>query len=158
MSRYLTRRYAAVTWIEALRLALLDQTPIKEIRCSPEVELLHRTEWWAWWSDEVLTVAIGLPEELQPQALTPDAVELIDDVFLSDTLQPQCGWATLAQVQRILRVERISVGRSEMVVRSGSWEELTVEFRDGRQGTLYRFWIGFEEGYWCDLRIQPSEA
>jgi hypothetical protein len=157
MSRYLTRRYATVTWIEALRLALLDQTPIEEIRCSPQVELVHRTEWWAWWSDEVLTVAIGLPEELQPQALTPDAVELIDDVFLSDTPQPQCGWATLAHVQRILRIERIVVQQSGVTNRLGRWEELAVEFHDGRQEILYRLWIGFEEGYWCDIRVEPPE-
>jgi hypothetical protein len=75
MGRYLNRRYIAVSWDEAVRLAGLDQTPIEEIRYSADAELIHRIEWWAWWSDELLTMTIGLPESLQPQGLSSDAVD-----------------------------------------------------------------------------------
>jgi hypothetical protein len=81
MARFLTRWYAAVTWSEALRLAALDNTPIAVIRQSSNAELVHRTEWWAWWSDERLTTAIGLPESLCPESLSPDAVSLISEVW-----------------------------------------------------------------------------
>ena len=59
MERYLTRRYVAVTSYEAQRLAQLDGTPIDQIQHTPDVYLVHRTEWWAWWSDECLTGAIS---------------------------------------------------------------------------------------------------
>jgi len=44
MGRYLNRRYIAVSWDEAVRLAGLDQTPIEEIRYSADAELIHRTD------------------------------------------------------------------------------------------------------------------
>jgi hypothetical protein len=109
MGRYLTRRYVAVDRDEAVRLAGLDHTPIEEIRYAAEAELIHRTEWWAWWSDELLTIAIGLPESLQPQGLSSDAVDLISSVWASNSPQPECGWSLLAQVRRILTSESLSV-------------------------------------------------
>lgn len=66
MDRYQTKYYVAVQWTDTVRLAQLDGTLPEEIRHTGSVELLHRTEWWAWWSDQQLTTAIGLPEELQP--------------------------------------------------------------------------------------------
>lgn len=80
MNRYITRRYVAVCWTEAVRLANLDGTPLGSIRCHHNLELLHRTEWWAWWSDKRLTTAIGLPELLCPERLSADAIALIDEV------------------------------------------------------------------------------
>ena len=92
MARYLTQRFVAVTWTEAVRLAYLDGTPLRNIRVAAEVELVHRTEWWAWWSDERLTTAIALPDSLQPIGLSVDAVLLIDQVWCSRTAVPRCGW------------------------------------------------------------------
>ncbi|NEQ42049.1 MAG: hypothetical protein F6K00_00220 [Leptolyngbya sp. SIOISBB] len=129
MARFLTRCYAAVTWLEALRLAALDQTPITSIRQASNVELVHRTEWWAWWSDERLTTAIGLPESLCPESLSPDAVSLISEVWESDSPAPECGWRTLAQVQQILREERVSsFQRSYDLEGIERVTKLTVEF------------------------------
>jgi hypothetical protein len=156
MGRYLTRRYVAVDWDEAVRLAHLDQTPIEEIRYAAEAELIHRTEWWAWWSDELLTLAIGLPESLAPQGLSADAVELITEVWESNSLAPQCGWALLAQVQRILNIE--------LMLRSGqgserllTWERLTVELGNGQQRMLYRVWGRSDEGYSCQISTELPE-
>lgn len=139
MGRYLTRRYVAVDWGEAVRLARLDQTPIEEIRYAAEAELIHRTEWWAWWSDGLLTVAIGLPESLAPEGLSTDAVELITDVWESNSVAPQCGWALLAQVQRILSVELMLAANQDRD-RSLIWEQIMVELGNGQQRVLYRVW------------------
>jgi hypothetical protein len=150
MGRYLTRRYVAVSWNEAARLASLDQTPLAEIRYAANAELIHRTEWWAWWSDALLTTAIGLPEFLHPQGLSPDAVELITDVWASDSARPACGWQVLAQVQYVLSREILSVSLFrdlQLVTR----ERLIVEFADAQQGALYCLWIRYKDGYLCEI-------
>ena len=157
MGRYLTHRYVAVTWTEANRLARLDATPIEEIRYAAEAELVHRTDWWAWWSDELLTTAIGLPEDLRPRGLSIDAEGLITDVWASTTAHPACGWAVLAQVQRVLRCEVLSVGIGEKTYRPPTWEYLMVEYVNGQEGMLYRFWAGQQEGYSCEIRVEPPK-
>jgi hypothetical protein len=158
MGRYQTRRYVAVSWAEAVRLAQLDRTLVENIRYTEDAELIHRTEWWAWWSDQQLTTAIRLPEDLQPQGLSPDAVALITDVWCSESPSPACGWQLLAQVQQIVQCEIIRVGIPRGNFRPETWEKLTVEFRDGQQGSLYRFWLGYEEGYLCQIWTEsPGE-
>jgi hypothetical protein len=154
MGRYLTRRYVAVDWDEAVRLAGLDQTPIAEIRYTAEAELIHRTEWWAWWSDGLLTIAIGLPESLNPQGLSPDAVELISSVWASNSPQPECGWSLLAQVRRILTSESLSV---EVGYSSPRWERLGIELCDGQRSILYRLYVRDGDGYLCEIRTEPPE-
>ena len=152
MARFLTRRYVAVSWPEAIRLATLDGTPLAAIRVSPTAELLHRTEWWAWWSDEQLTTAIALPESLSPEGLSADAVALISEVWEGDAPTPQCGWSPLANIERILSQKRINLARPasdqtlvERVTR------LTIEFRSRERGTLYRYDQFGEEHYLCDV-------
>jgi hypothetical protein len=154
MGRYLTRRYVALRWVEATRLASLDHTPLAAIRYAATAELLHRTEWWAWWSDGLLTTAIGLPESLNPQGLSPDAVELISDVWASESPQPECGWAMLAQVQHVLYVELLFHQDTD---RSLIWEQLMVELHDGQRRILYRLWSRLEEGYLCQIDVEPPE-
>lgn len=156
MGRYLTRRYVALSWAEATRLASLDLTPLEAIRYSVTAELIHRTEWWAWWSDGLLTTAIGLPEFLNPQGLSPDAVELITDVWASDSPQPECGWPLLAQIQRILNIElvlRSSQGNERLL----PLERLTVELGNGQQSVLYRVSIRSGEGYSCQISTELPE-
>lgn len=114
MGRYLTRRYVAVDWDEAVRLAGLDQTPIEEIRYSASV--------WA-----------------------------------SNSPQPVCGWSLLAQVRRILTSERLSVEVSYTTYNSPRWESLSVELCDGQRSTLYRLYVGDEDGYLCEIRTEPPE-
>lgn len=153
MARFLTRWYAAVTWPEALRLAALDRTPNASIRYAPNAELVHRTEWWAWWADERLTTAIGLPESLCPESLSADAVALISEVWESDSPAPQCGWRTLANVARILNVEPLRLRpQFQEASLSNVWEQMTVEFQAGQEGLLYRFQATYEAGYWCEVR------
>ncbi|MEM6517718.1 MAG: hypothetical protein AAF722_00190 [Cyanobacteria bacterium P01_C01_bin.70] len=153
MARFLTRCYAAVTWLEALRLAALDQTQIASIRQAPNAELVHRTEWWAWWSDERLTTAIGLPESLCPESLSPDAVALISEVWESESPAPQCGWRTLATVQQVLQSEDLPTGREpESFSSRVSVTKLTVAFPNQRQNILYRYSQFLEESYLCDIR------
>ena len=151
MARFLTRRYVAVTWAEALRLAALDQTPWSAIRQAEEVQLLHREEWWAWWSDEQLTTAIGLPESLCPQSLSLDAVGLISEVFESYAGDPDCDWATLARIEQVLNRER----QPQPENTSGyDWlilEWLTVRFTNGSEGVLQCWYRGYAEGFECQI-------
>ena len=155
MARYLTQRFVAATWTEAVRLAYLDGTPLRNIRVAAEVELVHRTEWWAWWSDERLTTAIALPESLQPIGLSVDAVLLIDQVWCSRTAVPRCGWRVLANVRRLLNREVLAIAPRVSDYRPATWERLTVEFLDGQQGVLYRFWQGYEDEYLCQIASDP---
>jgi hypothetical protein len=158
MERYQTKHYVAVSRVEAIRLAQLDGTPVEAIREAADVVLIHRTEWWAWWSDQQLTMAIGLPEHLQPKGLSTDAVQLITNIWGSESPSPSCGWPMLAQVQRILQCETISVGIARGSFRPETWERLTVEFCDGQLGVLYRFWLGYEEGYLCQIGTEPPDV
>ncbi len=158
MGRFLTRRYVAVSWPEAVRLARLEGMSHEAIRYSAEAELIHRTEWWAWWSDELLTISAGLPQDLWPQDLSADAEALISDVWASHSPSPDCGWLALAQVQRILLREPLSVSFRNPGHYPGHWEKLTVEFQAGQQGSLFQFWAGYEEGYLCEIRRQPPEG
>ncbi|MFG6100957.1 hypothetical protein U2F10_01810 [Leptothoe sp. EHU-05/26/07-4] len=157
MERYRTRQYVAITWADALRLAELDGTPVEDIIRVSDVELIHRTEWWAWWSDLKITIAIGLPQDLQPQGLAPDAAQLISEVWESDVIEPACGWPLLAEVRQILH--RAVIWRSEQrgQYRPETWERLNVECQDNRQRIIYRVIQGYETGYYCDITFDlPS--
>lgn len=156
MERYLTRQYAAISWAEAVRLAQLDLTELGKIRHTPDVELVHRTDWWAWWSDQKLTPAIGLPEELRPQGLSSDAEDLITDVWASGGV-PECGWAILAGVQQVIRVETLTQRSGELRCLS-AWERVRVEFRNGFRSVLYRHWQSHEEDCLCGIRIYLLES
>lgn len=151
MARFLTRRYVAVTWFEALRLAALDQTPWSDIQQAEDAQLLHREEWWAWWSDEQLTTAIGLPESLCPQYLSPDATGLISEVFESYAGAPACGWATLARVEQVLSRERQprpeNTGNYDWI----TLERLTVRFTNDSEGVLQCWYKGYNEGFECQI-------
>jgi len=155
MERFLTRRYVAVTPQAAQRLARLDGTPEAGIRHTPEVVLLHRTQWWAWWSDDRLTTAIGLPEALTPAELSPDAVALIALVWEGAAAAPRCGWRTLAQVAEIVAREPLAVGPGD----AEAWVSttLTVRFRSGDLGMLYCYCQILDGDYWCDISVTPVD-
>ena len=151
MARFLTRRYVAVTWAEAIRLAALDETAWSEIRQTEGVYLLHREEWWAWWSDERLTTAISLPSSLCPQSLSPDAVGLISEVWESGGGVPACGWATLARVEQVLSRERLPLPENTGGYDWITLERMTVRFTDGSEGVLQRCYRGFDEDFECQI-------
>ncbi|NMF84156.1 hypothetical protein [Nodosilinea sp. P-1105] len=152
MARFLTRRYVAVTSYEAQRLARLDGTPIHQIRHTPDVYLVHRTEWWAWWSDKCLTNAVSLPDSLCPEGLSPDAVELISEVWESASPPPQCGWSVLANVEAIVKRERLTIERLIMSpLQSESLEKLTVRFRGGDWDVLYCYFQFLQDSYLCEI-------
>ncbi|MEO0769947.1 MAG: hypothetical protein AAFY72_11030 [Cyanobacteria bacterium J06649_4] len=148
MNRYMTRRYVAVCWPEAVRLANLDGTPLGSIRCHHNTELLHRTEWWAWWSDERLTTAINLPPELCAEGLSTDAIALMDQVWLGGAIAPQCGWALLARVRQILACEKLHSSNERNAT---CREKLALQFSDQSQGVLYRCYIEKNGNYQCDI-------
>jgi hypothetical protein len=156
MARFLTRRYVAVTWAEAIRLAALDGTPWSEIQQAEEAYLLHREEWWAWWSDERLTTAIGLPESLCPETLSPDAVSLISEVWESFSPAPQCGWGTLARIKEVLRRANGSPLQGTVPERRAVTELLIVRFTDDSEGVLQCWRRAVGEGYECHIELLQS--
>ncbi|MEM9217091.1 MAG: hypothetical protein AAGD25_22445 [Cyanobacteria bacterium P01_F01_bin.150] len=109
MARYQTRRYVAISWVDATRLARIDGTPLDDVLEFPDARLLHPTEWWAYWSDGQLTTAIGLSEEWQVQNLSVATESLMSQVWMSKSrwlacashVSPQCGWAILADIQDV---------------------------------------------------------
>lgn len=153
MDRYMTRRYVATCWADALRLAQLDSTALEDIKHSQDVELRHRTDWWALWSDNRLTTAIGLPEALHPNGLSADAISLIEEVWIGGDFTPQCGWALLARVDRILDCERVYFFEERDFVLCQ--ENLTLRFVDHEVGRLLRCSAKIDNCYQCDL-IAPA--
>ena len=157
MERYWTRRYVALTWVDALRLAGLDGTPAEDILYASDVELIHRTEWWAWWSDLKMTTAIGLPQAPQPQGLASDAAQLMSEVWESDVIEPECGWPLLAEVRQILNRTVIWRGEQRGQYQPETWERLRAVLEADREAILYRVGQGYEDGYYCDVtRDLPS--
>ncbi|MFG6093924.1 hypothetical protein SPB21_01660 [Leptothoe sp. ISB3NOV94-8A] len=157
MERYRTRRYVAISWADALRLAGLDGTPAEDILYASDVELIHRTEWWAWWSDLKMTTAIGLPQAPQPQGLASDAAQLMSEVWESDVIEPECGWPLLAEVRQILNRAVIWRGEQRGQFQPETWERLRVVLEADREAILYRVGQGYEDGYYCDVtRDLPS--
>ena len=154
----MTKRYIAVCRTEAVRLADLDGTSLHNIRCDPDVALLHRTDWWAWWSDERLTTAIGLPDNLWPKKLSPDAVELIFEVWCSGLSAPQCGWAMLAKVKSIASREIVCANSSGHNVPMSRWEKLTLLFEPDERGVLYCHRYRDGKAYKCDIVTEPHSA
>ena len=151
----MTKRYVAVCWTEVVRLASLDGTSLKDVRCASNVALLHRTDWWAWWSDERLTTAIGLPDDLWPEQLSPDAAALIFEVWSGGIIAPQCGWAVLANVKSIAGREIIytnSMGNNVLISR---WEKLTLLFEPNEPGLLYCHSYYDGKDYKCDIVSEP---
>ena len=157
MERYWTRRYVALTWADALRLAGLDGTPVEDILYASDVGLIHRTEWWAWWSDLKMTTTIGLPQAPQPQGLAPDAAQLMSEVWESDVIEPECGWPLLAEVRQILNRTVIWRADQRGQYQPETWERLRVVLEADREVILYRVGQGYEDGYYCDItRDLPS--
>lgn len=154
MNRYITKRYAAICWIEAVRLATLDGTPFSNIQCNSNVELVHRTDWWAWWSDKRLTTAIGLPEDLCPRGLSADAAALIFQVWSTPLFSPQCGWALLAKVKSIEQREVIDITNLNNDVIISKWEKMTLLFEPNEQGILYCHSYSDASGYRCDMMTE----
>ncbi|KYC43746.1 hypothetical protein WA1_00855 [Scytonema hofmannii PCC 7110] len=105
------------------------------------IKLLHCTEFWSWWSNGKITNNIQPHSSLKTSSLSPDAVQLIDTVWLSDTLAPSCGWQTLANVKQIQLRERIA----EKIALAKSLDRLTVEYVDGSHGRLYIYTDGSPE-------------
>jgi hypothetical protein len=150
----MTRHYVAIDQAEAFRLAKLDGTLLSDIRCYENVELLHRTHWWAWWSDERLTTAIFLPDNLRPQELSAAAAALIFEVWASTVIVPQCGWAGLAKVKRVLSCEIVCTDKGGNGAVLSRWEKLTVLFERNVHGFLYRHYYRDELGYQCDITLE----
>ena len=164
MARYQTRKYVAISWVDATRMARIDETPLDDIREFPDARLLHRTEWWAYWSDGQLTTAIGLPEQWELRSLSVAAESLIWQVWMSKSrwlacashVSPQCGWATLADVQDVISctLEQISLHQSSDPI---IIEQLVVEFRNGQQGTLYQRIQRYSDGYSWEIAREWSD-
>jgi hypothetical protein len=99
---------------------------------------MHRTDWWAWWSDERLTTAVGLPDDLRPETLSSDAAALIFEVWIGNLIAPQCGWALLANVKYVSDSQPISVSYLSSDATASSWERLILTFTNENSGVLYR--------------------
>lgn len=154
MERYITRRYVAACWADALRLAQLDGAALEDIRGQQNVDLIHRTDWWAWWSDERLTTAVGLSEDLQPKGLSVDAIALMDQVWIGSVIAPQCGWALLASVKQIVSCTRIQLVRERDAFRCH--DKLTLQFMDGEVCVLHRYETLSRGVYQCDITTEST--
>ncbi len=149
MERYLTDKFAAISLHAANRLAQIFNISSNRVQITKDVKLLHRTDFWAWWSDNKLTTSVGLPEDYEPKNLSPCAEKLIHKVCLSASGRPSCGWAKLSKIQAIVSTECISVGGGKE-----SLDKLIVEYADGQRETLYAlFSTENTESYFYEISI-----
>ena len=132
VERYLTDEFAAISLHAANRLAQIFNISFNRVQITKDVKLLHRGDFWAWWSDDKLTTSVGLPKGYEPKNLSPCAEKLIHKVCLSATSRPICGWAKLAGVKQIVSTERIAIGS-----RKETLDRLVIEYADGQQEVLY---------------------
>lgn len=162
-SAYTTLDHAAATRVATMLGALKSSWDRVEVQRSAAATLVH-TEGsgpqWALWSDGVVTgytehcatlhasasvdTTHDLPRLPEVSGLSPDARELINMAVGSDSPCPECGWATLARVSRI-------VSRSEVVHTSGATiERLDCETAAGEL-VLYTRVEGADDGYSCEV-------
>ena len=133
IERYLTDEFAAISLHAANRLAQIFNISSNCVQITKDVKLLHRIDFWAWWSDDKLTTSVGLPKDYEPKSLSPCAEKLIHKVCLSATGRPSCGWAKLAGAQQIVSTERIAVG-----ARKETLDRLVIEYADEQQEVRLR--------------------
>ena len=98
--------------------------------------------------------AIALPESLQPIGLSVDAALLITQVWCRSSAVSQCGWRVLANVRRLISREVLAIAPRVSDYLLATWERLTVEFLDGQQSVLYRFWQEHRNGYVCEISVE----
>lgn len=157
-TRYLTKRFAAISFDEAQRLAAIDRMPLEKVQQTSNVQLLHvhHSELWAWWNDGILTTGLGLKPGYSPNLLSADAEELIHTVCLSICTQPACGWSTLAEVKHIFKHEKLAVGPKIGNYRPETLTRLIVENVNNKQGTLYTFFSaeGIEDRFEFQVTIE----
>ena len=150
MERYLTDEFAAISLHTANRLAQIFNISSNRVQITKDIKLLHRTDFWAWWSDDKLTTSVGFPEDYKPKGLSPCAEKLIHKVCLSATGRPSCGWAKLARAQQIVSTERIAIGS-----RKETLDRLVIEYADGQQEVLYALFSAENtETYFYQLSTQ----
>lgn len=154
-TRYLTRSYVSVDKAECARHMQIDNTPLDQIKITPDLEILHIADEWLWWSDGRFSTGIGvsLPKG---GCLSEDAMRIISAVRGSDggSCYLDGGMKALADIQRIVGEKYVSVGPSRGHYARETVEELTIEWKDGATGPIYVHTAGYFEGYMYD--IYPS--
>lgn len=154
--RYRTGCYVALDWFEADRLSKVSNTPIRV----SDATLVHVTGDWAFWSDGKFTTSIGLPRWTQTiRSLSEDAIQLISAAMGSDSGEPECGYAFLARVKKIVTSKVLSRERG----RPGGYAapqmtRLHVELDNGETAILYNYTAGYFEGYEYELCDRPKPA
>jgi hypothetical protein len=150
MNRYLTRWYVATDKTEALRNAEIDHTPVDEIAVAENVDPVHVTGNWIFWSDGKFTTGIGarLP---RGGSLTRDAEQLINNVRGSDSGTVEGGLALLTRVKEILSEEEIETGPSRGVYAAERITRLRVRWIDDTESDLFIHTAGYFEGYAYDV-------
>jgi len=148
-TRYVTKWYVSISEDEAHRQAEIDKTPVEQIGITPDVEILHTTGNFTFWSDGKITAHVSnIP---YGGCLTPDAVRIIDDVRGSDGGYVEGGLLLLTKIARVLDRQALSFGEPRGVYAREKVEEWFVEWVDGTHGKLYIHTAGYFEGYQFDV-------
>ena len=118
-----------------------------------EATILHATGDWAFWSDGRFSTAIGLPVwATQIRSLAPAAVDLISASRGSDSGPPTAigGYKALADVVACVE-STVAVGPPRGHYHRATLERLDLTMRDGSTRTIYRYTMGYCEGYVYEL-------
>jgi hypothetical protein len=98
-----------------------------------DTEALHQGDSWVYWADGSVTSRVDPPSSAS--LLTKDAAALIDLVWGSDSFAVYQDWSRLASIEHI--TEREILGIARPLFWQGKLERLTVEYRNGDQGSLF---------------------
>lgn len=153
--RYRTALYVASTEDAALRLAELDGTPKGRIRRA-DAQLLHQGKSFAFWSDGAVTDPVEFLDGERPACLSCAAVEIFEDAAGSDSVLPRC-LMTVAKISELHGTETIECGDDRFPYDRARTDRLDVELLDGTRTSLYRYTVGYSDGYAYNLAESLDE-
>lgn len=144
--------YVTVHADEVGRLASIFKTPTEQIKITPDLEILHVSDTFTFWSDGKITKSpLG---ELPPGgSLSRGAVGLIEIVRGADggTVHLPGGLAFLANIKEIHAKKELATGPSRGHYAAESIIEYDLELLDGSRFTIYAHTAGYFEGYMFDI-------
>lgn len=144
--------YVTVHADEVERLASIFKTPTEQIKITPDLEILHVSDEFTFWSDGKITKSpLG---ELPPGgSLSDSAVNLIKAVRGADggTVHLPGGLLALTKIKKIHESRAVAEGPSRGHYAAETITEYDVEWVDGSRSPIYCQSAGYFEGYAFDI-------
>ena len=142
--------YVALDRISAERLANIRGVSVK---VESGVEIVHSTDRWAFWSDGIVTTAIGLPKwACAVKTLSTDAERIYSLYRSSDSCELYVGRDGVFSVATIVSEETVSVEiGGSAIYAPPRVKKMRVKLTNGSEADWWLHTEGYPEGYSYDL-------